>query len=107
MKKIIILNNGASEVYSLSEIEYILSEGCYSEFNLTDRRKLTSSKPISYYESILSDYGFIRIHKRYLLNLEHLSVIMPGNPLRVKLKSGELLPVTKYKKLEIYKMFLH
>lgn len=107
MDKIIIPRKNSSDIYLLSEIEYLSSTGCYTNIHLVDKSKIISSKPLAYYEGLLSDFGFLRIHQKYLVNKECIKTILNGKPLKIKLKSETILTVTRYKKFELYQMFLY
>jgi len=107
LKKIIIQGKNSSDIYSLADIEYVKSRGCYTNFHLVNGDKIVSSKPLAYYEKLLAEHGFIRIHYQYLVNLEHLKSLLNGLPFRIKLTSGQILPVTRYRKMEFYELFLH
>jgi two-component system, LytTR family, response regulator len=61
--------------YDLAEIETILyfeSEGSYSRVFFTNRKPLLICKPLSFYEETLNPNNFIRAHRSYLVNLNHI-----------------------------------
>lgn len=47
-------------------------ESNYTKFFFTDRKHLLISKTLKEYEEILSDYGFLRVHKSHLVNKKHV-----------------------------------
>ena len=54
-------------------------------------------------EDELAPTGFIRIHKGYLVNCEHIQLIQEG---QVRLSNGEVLPLSRRKVLEAKQRFL-
>ena len=56
----------------LSEIIMLQADVNYTTFFLKNGKKFLSSRSIKLYELILKGHGFIRTHRSYLINLEHL-----------------------------------
>lgn len=106
--KIVLSNSKSSIIVNLSDVEYIESNGCYSHFHLSnDKRVIISSKPLMYYQSILVSHNFLRVHNKYLVNVEHIKEILSGKNLQIVLSSKDVLPVSKFKKSDLTKMFLY
>jgi len=79
-------------------ISYCKSEGPYTEFFLTNRKTILSSKSLGEYESLLNEHGFFRIHHSYLINLYHLDKFMKKDGGYVVMRDGTTLPVARRKK---------
>ncbi|MCX7954047.1 MAG: LytTR family transcriptional regulator [Bacteroidales bacterium] len=105
-EKIVINTSKKAHVIDLTEIEYIQSHHCYTNFYTIDNSSITSSKPIKYYEELLKNKDFIRIHNQYLVNKHHIKEILSGIPLKVVLTSGSVLTVTRFKKHELLKNYI-
>ncbi|WCM41923.1 LytTR family DNA-binding domain-containing protein [Flavobacterium sp. CBA20B-1] len=56
------------QVLQLNEIIYLKSEGSYTNFLLTNNRKIMVSKPLKYYQDLLPEKWFLRPHQSYLVN---------------------------------------
>lgn len=54
---------------SLEKIVQVNADKNYCEFLIADGRKLIISKNIGYYEEALADYGFMRVHRSHIVNL--------------------------------------
>lgn len=75
-------------MFSIVNIE---AKGGYCDFYFTDRRQLLISKNMGIYEEILNNYGFMRIHRSHLINLQHVKeffregyvVMLNGNKIEV------------------------
>lgn len=78
------------EKVSLTEIESIQSSRNYLLYYTADGRVFRQRKTMEEEERALGQYGFIRIHRAFLVNRSHVAQIKRG--LRaVQLKSGTLL----------------
>ncbi|HEY0750572.1 MAG TPA: LytTR family DNA-binding domain-containing protein, partial [Chitinophagaceae bacterium] len=62
------------------------------------RPLVCTSKPIADYEELLSDSGFVRIHKSLLVNLLHVTEYIKGEGGIVVMSTGEKLEVSRRKK---------
>jgi two-component system LytT family response regulator len=105
IKKIVVPLADGFEVVDLSQIMYINSDRNYSQFFLVDHSKLTSSKNLGQYESLLSEYGFFRIHQSHLVNLAYIKSFVRSDS-SVVMKNNESLPVARNKKAEFVALFL-
>jgi len=79
----------------ISDIIYLKSEGKYSILYLVSGKKITTSKNIGEYESILNPVVFFRIHRSYLVNLNFISSIYKHDGYYGEMNNGERLPVAK------------
>lgn len=70
----------------------------YSIFFLTDREKITVSKPIYEYEELLTPYGFIRCHQSHLVNRDHVKSWVKEDGGYLLLTTGDQVPVSRNKK---------
>jgi len=85
------------------EIIYIEACESYSWVHLKDGSKVLSSKTIGYYQDLLLDDHFSRVHRSYLINLLHLKRYEPEYRL-VHLRGECTLSVSHRKNREITKM---
>ncbi|HEX7846780.1 MAG TPA: LytTR family DNA-binding domain-containing protein [Chitinophagaceae bacterium] len=86
------------QVVELDEILFAESSGNYTNLHFADLSVICTSKPMHEYEEMLSDSGFIRIHKSYLVNLLHVKEYLRGEGGFVLLSSGKELEVSRRKK---------
>jgi len=54
------------------EILFCEANGAYTQFNLTDGKKLLVSKNLKEYENILQSHRFMRVHNSFLINLDEV-----------------------------------
>ncbi|WP_291287111.1 LytTR family DNA-binding domain-containing protein [Flavobacterium sp.] len=64
------------QIVRLDEIIYLSGEGSYTQFHLGDKKKITASKPLKYFEDILPDHFFIKTHQSYIVNKNFIDKYM-------------------------------
>ncbi|MEP7197051.1 MAG: LytTR family DNA-binding domain-containing protein [Saprospiraceae bacterium] len=96
--KLAIKSRDKLELIPFSDIVYLKGNGAYTEFiflNKGLREAVLMSYPISHYESILPKSDFIRIHKSYVLNKNHLAKIERDSGYFLITKIGDRIPLSK------------
>ena len=72
-KQIVIPELGDRRVLKLSTIIAIEADGAYSTVHLISGQKITVSKTLKYFETVLpEDADFFRSHRGWIVNLKHL-----------------------------------
>lgn len=90
---------------SLTEIESVQSSRNYLLYYTVDGKVFRQRGTMEEEEKILGKYGFIRIHRAFLVNEGHVVQIKRG--LRaVQLKSGELLEIGRNYREQVQRKFL-
>ncbi|MCX7696944.1 MAG: LytTR family DNA-binding domain-containing protein [Bacteroidales bacterium] len=105
-KKIVIPTENEYFLISIHLIEFLESAGSYTIIYTSDNNSYVSSKSLGFFEELLKEYFFLRIHQQFIVNLKKVSSIYKNKPLFIKLQSGKTLPVTRFKKSEFIKLFL-
>lgn len=96
--KICIPSLKGFQVVKLSEIIYCEASSNYTNFHFTDRAAICASKPIHEFETLLDDAGFVRVHKSFVINLEHVKEYVRGEGGTVVLSNGHEVEVSRRKK---------
>jgi two-component system, LytTR family, response regulator len=86
------------EMINLDEIVYCESDSNYTTFYLLGGAKYVASRTMKEYEAIFPDDRFLRIHKSYIINLNHVSRYIKGEGGQVVMSSGSMLPVSRLRK---------
>ncbi len=86
------------QVVDIQDIIYCEASSNYTNFHFANRSLICASKPIHEYETILEDAGFVRIHKSYLVNLDHITEYLRGEGGSVLLSGGQEIEVSRRKK---------
>ncbi|MEO9483929.1 MAG: LytTR family DNA-binding domain-containing protein [Ekhidna sp.] len=104
-KKLVLSTMDMVHLVELNEIIWCQSEGNYTNFGLINGNTLLISKTLKEYDAQLSGYGFMRVHKSYLVNLDHLSAFHKKEGGFLIMSDGAKIPVAVRKKEEFMKVF--
>lgn len=88
--------------YLPSEIIHCEGENNYTTFYLVNAKPLVVSHTLKEYDSILSDYCFMRVHKSHLVNMKYVTRIDRDGFLW--LSNGNSVPVSRRRKDEVMGM---
>jgi len=104
LSKIPIADNSSIDFIPLEDIIYCRARDNYTEFILKDK-KILSSKALKSYDEKLSDSGFVRIHRSYLININHVNKYYKGSGGYIIMSNGDSLDVSKKRKEAFMKRF--
>lgn len=96
--KLCIPSTKGFEVIEIQNIIYIEADSNYSNFHLTNKHVICASKPMHEYATVLEDCNFIRIHKSFVINLDHVTNYLRGEGGSVMLTGGKEVEVSRRKK---------
>ena len=103
--KITIPTQDGFEILSISDILYCEADDNYTKIYLEKGSKLVS-KTLKYFEDLLKDKGYARVHKSYLINVNKITKYKKGKGGSVTLSSGKELPVSSSKKANLLDYFV-
>jgi two-component system, LytTR family, response regulator len=86
------------QIVRINDIIYCEADNTYTWLYLQNNQRLMASRPLIDYELLLQDANFVRIHKSYLINLNHLREYHKGEGGTVKMSNGKELDVSRRKK---------
>ncbi len=98
LRQIILPGRENHTVVALDDITRIEAEGSYVMIYLEDRKSHLVVNSLSYYETLLPNPNFFRIHKSHLINLDKIEQITTGRISRVRLKDGAVLDIAARRK---------
>lgn len=104
-QKITIPTQEGFEVLEIQEIMYCKADDNYTELYLKNGHKKLVSKTLKYFEDILKENGFARIHKSYLVNVAYIASYRKGKGGTVVLQNEKVLSVSASKKAELLAYF--
>lgn len=104
-KKIMLPTLEGFELITIEDIIYCKAEDNFSEFHLVDGSKLLICKTLKYFNDMLEDYRFCRIHRSHLINLEYVTRYNKGKGGFVTMKNEVQLEVASSKKKEFMEAF--
>lgn len=104
-KKISLPTQTGFELIDTESILYCQADDNYTHFFLKGDQKRLVSKTLGFFEKQLSEHGFFRIHKSYLINLNHIQSYQKGKGGTVVVDNGKSLPVASSKKATFLRLF--
>lgn len=88
------------EFIKVRDILYLTADGSYTIFHLLNGGKLTTSKSLKFFETILDGYGFFRIHNSTLIQLKYIKRVSKSAGGTVIMEDGNEFSISKSRKDE-------
>lgn len=102
------LNSGESKCICLQELLYIKSNRNFVDYHLVSGDYIPVRNKIKSVQEELATYGFVRIHKQYIANINKIQRLNISRYPEIILSSGKALPIgRKYKESVILKYKEH
>jgi two-component system, LytTR family, response regulator len=105
IQRLVINSNAGADLVELADIIYIEARNSYSMFHLANGKSIISTRSIKEYEQMLTDKGFFRIHKSYIVNVGFVISISKTDGDMVILKNNERLPLA-YRRKEAFLKYI-
>lgn len=102
--KITIPQQDGFEVVNVSDILFCKADDNYTEIHFENSKKLVS-KTLKYFEEVLKEYPFARIHKSYLVNVNAIIKYKKGKGGSVVVSNGKEILVSASKKGNLLQFF--
>lgn len=83
---------------TLDEIIHIDADSSYTRIYLSTGDMIMSSKPLKYFEELLEDYDFVRVHQSHIINLKLIRRYVRGDGGQVIMMNGKEIEVSRRKK---------
>lgn len=103
--KIMIPSKCGIIIEEVDNILYVQSKINYCIIKMADGKEFEFTKPLKTFEKNYPYNCFFRIHKTYLVNINHVTEIVLTNNSHVKLKTGCCLNIAVRRRSEIRKLF--
>ena len=103
-KKFIFPNTSGFDLIEISQIVKCKADDNYTEFSFVDGSKKLISKTLKKVEEQLSDYGFLRVHKSHLVNLNHIVSYQKGKLGFLLMSDQSEVSITSSKKMVLMEL---
>lgn len=90
------------EHLSMSEILWIEANGSYCHIHTAAHKRITLSYPLKHIQEALPTHAFIRIHRSFLVNIDHIRYIV-GNSIAI---GNKILKIGKEYRKEVLNRFI-
>jgi two-component system, LytTR family, response regulator len=104
-KKIVLRTQENIYLVDLQDITDFESDRCYTLVHRSGGEQILISKTLKEFDDMLSESGFLRVHKSYLINLMHISRFEKHEGGYIILTNGRKIPVASRKREELMEMF--
>lgn len=101
MKKVFVSAKDYHYLLDVDDIVYCKGCGVNAMFCLTNMENVIATKPITYYEPVLTAHKFLRIHRSYIVNTAFIQSVLKNNCQQLVLKNGEQLPLSSRRRKEL------
>ncbi len=98
LKKIVLPVLDGFEVVEVQDIIRCQANDNFTDFHLTDGSKKVICRTLKFYENILGELGFVRVHKSHLINMQYVKAYKKGKGGYVEMKDGSTVDVSATKK---------
>lgn len=104
IKLVLPLQDGF-EVVNIKDIIHCQANDNFTDFHFTDKSKKMICRTLKFYEELLSESGFMRVHKSHLINLDHIVKYTRGKGGQLTMADGSIIDVSPNKKDELMEKF--
>jgi two-component system, LytTR family, response regulator len=98
VERLVIPSLQGSEIIRVKDILYCEGDRNYTTFHLTGGEALLSSKTLKEYEKLLPAADFIRVHQKYLININFVKRYLKGRGGVLIMADGKNIDVSQNKK---------
>lgn len=89
----------------LTKVIYCEADDNYTQFVLVDGKQYIVAKTLGSIQEILEDRNFLRVHRQYLVNLDHIVKYVKGEGNYLVMPDQKKIPVARNKKERLIKKF--
>ncbi len=93
------------EVVSLKDIVHCDAHDNFTDFHFVSGPKMMICRTLKFYEELLGESGFMRVHKSHLINLDHVTKYKKGKGGQLFMSNGAVIDVSPNKKDELMEQF--
>ncbi|MDP1814094.1 MAG: LytTR family DNA-binding domain-containing protein [Leadbetterella sp.] len=91
-----IINLDTKLKIDTSLILFLKSHINYTEINILNSKSFICSYTLKKYENLLQEHNFKRVHRTYMVNMEHVVAISTAE---VLLSNGTIVPISRRRKI--------
>jgi len=104
-KKIVLPLQDGFEVVNIRDIVSCEAHDNFTDFHFKAHPKMMICRTLKFYEELLKDSGFLRVHKSHLINLDHVVKYIRGKGGQVSMSDGSVISVSPNRKDELMHQF--
>ena len=105
LHKIVLPTLEGFEVITVRDIIHCEAEDNFTRFKLNDGKQKLICRNLKYYQELLSDFGFIRVHKSHLINQNYVVKFRKGKGGTATMKNGDEIEISATRKKDFLEVF--
>ena len=105
LQKIVLPVMDGFEVIQVKDIIHCQANDNFTNFYLTDNSSRMICRTLKFYESLLQDFEFMRVHKSHLVNLQYVQKYKKGKGGQLTMTDGTVIDVSPSKKKNLLSRF--
>lgn len=103
--KIVLPLQDGFEVVNLKDVVHCNAHDNFTDFYFISKAKMMICRTLKFYEELLAESGFMRVHKSHIINLEHVQKYKRGKGGQLIMSNGSVIDVSPNKKDELMQQF--
>jgi len=103
--KIVLPQMNGFEVIRVKDVIRIQANDNFSDFHLVDGTKKVICRTLKFYEELLADFDFLRVHKSHLVNLQYVHRYIKGKGGQLVMSDNSEVEVSQNKKKQLLDRF--
>jgi two-component system LytT family response regulator len=104
-KKVVVKTLDNIYLLNTRDIIHCKSDDCYTVIESVREDKIVVSKVLKEYDELLSGYGFFRVHRSHLVNLQHIKRFEKQEGGYVVMSNGNRVPVSARSRERLLELF--
>lgn len=104
-QKVMLPTMEGFEIVPVNTIMYCEAEDNFTRFHFENRQPLLICRTLKFFEDVLKDHAFIRIHRSFLINPEYVIRYSKGKGGYVTMKNNKELEVSSNRKSNFLQFF--
>jgi two-component system LytT family response regulator len=88
----------------IGQIIYCMGENNYTFFFLADGKKVLVTKTLKEYEELLTEHGFVRVHRSYLINLSYVRSFVKKDGGYILMSNKDQVSISRSKRNEVLRL---
>lgn len=105
LQKIVLPLMDGFEVIQVKDVIRCEANDNFTDFILCDKPRLLICRTLKFYEGILTEFGFVRVHKSHLVNIEHVKKYLKGKGGQLVMSDNSIVDVSPNKKDDLMARF--
>lgn len=103
--KIVLPLQDGFDVVNIKDIIHCKANDNFTDFFFLNKPKKMICRTLKFYEELLAESGFMRVHKSHLINLDHIVKYTRGKGGQLTMADGSVIDISPNKKEELMVKF--